>query len=106
MCCEQDECALVVFNEVEAVCYLKNEGARATTLTPATGISTYSIDSREGDICICINVSTCTRLQDTQQNNCKQNASSLDLVIFKPTVAFDTSVTKDSPVSRSPQITC
>lgn len=48
MCCEQDECALVVFNEVEAVCYLKSSDALAATLVEATGVSTYTITAREG----------------------------------------------------------
>lgn len=50
MCCEQDECALTVFNEVEAVCYLK--GYEALAYDPeedAIGISTYTIITREGN---------------------------------------------------------
>ncbi|CAM9623637.1 unnamed protein product, partial [Scytosiphon promiscuus] len=49
MCCEQDECALSVFNEGEAVCYLKASGALwAGHNVPATGMSSYKIEGREG----------------------------------------------------------
>ncbi|CAM9852157.1 unnamed protein product [Ectocarpus fasciculatus] len=49
MCCEQEECARAVFNEEESICYLKGSGAMATYHdVPATGVSTYTIDTREG----------------------------------------------------------
>jgi len=47
MCCEQDECALAVFNEVEASCYLKGYGALEVSPRDAVGVSTYTIDERE-----------------------------------------------------------
>lgn len=49
MCCEQDECKLAVFNEVEAVCYLKGTGAEdAANRVAAEGVSTYTIERRTG----------------------------------------------------------
>lgn len=50
MCCEQDECALAVFNEGEAVCYLKASGALwSGHAVAATGMSTYRIEERGGE---------------------------------------------------------
>lgn len=50
MCCEQDECVLAVFNEVEAVCYLKGEGAdNSANSVAAEGVSTYTIERRIGE---------------------------------------------------------
>ena len=48
MCCEEDECALAVFNEVEAVCYLKESAALEYSAEHATGVSTITIDDRKG----------------------------------------------------------
>lgn len=52
MCCEQEECARAVFNEGESICYLKGSEAVASYHdVPATGVSTYTIDTREGKLC-------------------------------------------------------
>ncbi|CAM9569235.1 unnamed protein product [Ectocarpus sp. 8 AP-2014] len=52
MCCEQEECARAVFNEGESICYLKGSEALASYHdVPATGVSTYTIDTREGKLC-------------------------------------------------------
>lgn len=49
MCCEQTECFLAVFNEVEAVCYLKGEGAlQSYNAVEADGMNTFTISSRTG----------------------------------------------------------
>lgn len=53
MCCEQTECALVVFNEVEAICYMKSNEAKEwgenfKTHDAAAGRDIYIIDSRLG----------------------------------------------------------
>lgn len=53
MCCELEECFLVVFNTVEAVCYMKAEAALAgehfRTEDAAAGRDVYLIDSRSGE---------------------------------------------------------
>lgn len=53
MCCEQEECFLVVFNTIEAICYMKAEGALAgenfRTEDATGGRDVYLIDSRSGE---------------------------------------------------------
>lgn len=54
MCCEQTECALVVFNKVEAICYMKSNEAKENgehfkTEDAAAGRNIYIIDSRTGE---------------------------------------------------------
>ena len=59
MCCEQDECKLAVFNEVEAVCYLKKDGAEnPANSVAAEGVSTYTIDSRSGESVLLVYIAT------------------------------------------------
>ena len=49
MCCEQQECYVAVFNEVEAVCYLKAVGALGGARdVAAEHISSYTIERRIG----------------------------------------------------------
>lgn len=50
MCCEQDDCALAVFNEEEAICYLKGSGAlESYNDVDAEGVSSYTIERRIGE---------------------------------------------------------
>ena len=59
MCCEQEECKLAVFNEVEAVCYLKKDGAEnPANSVAAEGVSTYTIDSRSGESVLLVYIAT------------------------------------------------
>ena len=49
MCCEQQECYVAVFDEDEAVCYLKAVGALGGAHDePAENISSYTIETRTG----------------------------------------------------------
>lgn len=49
MCCEQELCALAVHNEGEGVCYLKeSESLSPAYNMPASGLTSYTITTREG----------------------------------------------------------
>lgn len=49
MCCEQETCALAVHNEVEGICFLKNSEAVLSAYdVDAVGLSSYTIETREG----------------------------------------------------------
>ena len=49
MCCEQQECYVAVFNEADAVCYLKAVGALGGAHdVAAEHLSSYTIESRIG----------------------------------------------------------
>ena len=48
MCCEQQECYVAVFNEVEAVCYLKAEALGGVHDVATEHFSSYTIESRIG----------------------------------------------------------
>lgn len=50
MCCEEDGCALAVFNEVEAICYLKSsEALNPYHSVPVNGMASYTIKRRIGE---------------------------------------------------------
>lgn len=50
MCCEVEECAIAVFVEDEASCYLKSEKAKAVQhLVKADKTRTYMIETRRGE---------------------------------------------------------